>query len=124
MEKALDLVEFVVVSDFFFTPTAQRADLVLPFSMRLEQDDVVNTMKQWCILPRQKVVQVGEARDDREAMLDLTQRLGLNKAFPWKNHRQFVDWMLKDSGLSFEQFCEKGILTAKMRYRKHEVQKT
>ncbi len=122
VEKALKSLEYLVVSDLFLTPTAQLADLVLPASMWLEQDDVVNYMKQWCVLARRKMAQVGETRDDREVMIQLAHRLGLHKAFPWANYVEFLEEMLAGTGLSFEQFCEKGMLMGEMRYEKYKEQ--
>ena len=52
-------LELVVVSDFFFTPSAELADLVLPPAHWLEQDDVVFFHKVWCVLARRKVAQIG-----------------------------------------------------------------
>ncbi len=119
IEQALRLLEFTVVSDFFMTPTAQLADLVLPAATWLEQDDVVNLHKIWCVLARKKVAQVGEARDDREVIFEMAHRLGLDEAYPWSDYREYLDWVLEDAGMDFEQFCEVGILTGKMRYRKY-----
>lgn len=120
IERALPLLEYIVVSEMFMTPTAQYADLVLPTTMWLEQDDVVNCLKQWCVLARRKVAQVGETRDDREVMIDLAHRLGLDHAFPWRNYHSFLTTMLQDTGLTFEEFCEKGILIGDMQYEKYK----
>ncbi|MBC7074909.1 MAG: molybdopterin-dependent oxidoreductase [Syntrophomonadaceae bacterium] len=119
-ERALRLLEYIVVSDFFLTPTAQLADLVLPAATWLEQEDVVNLHKIWCVLARPKITQVGEVRDDREVILELAHRLGLEKAFPWKSWREHLDWALEGTGMTFDQFCEKGILVGKMRYYKYQ----
>jgi anaerobic selenocysteine-containing dehydrogenase len=116
--RALDLLEFTVVSDFFLTPTAQQADLVLPAATWLEQDDVANIHKIWCVLARRKVAQVGEVRDDREVMIALAHRLGLDEAFPWADMREYFDWVLEETGLDFDEFCERGTLTGRMRYEK------
>ena len=124
IEKALrDHLEFTVVSDFFFTPTAELADLVLPAAHWLEQDDVVYFHKIWCVLARRKVAQVGESRDDRAVILDLAHRLGLDHAFPWADWSAYLRWLLEPSGLSFEQFAEEGIRFGKMQYRKYEKQR-
>ncbi|MBW1999517.1 MAG: molybdopterin-dependent oxidoreductase [Deltaproteobacteria bacterium] len=119
IEEAMRLLEYVVVTDFFLTPTAQLADLVLPASMWLETNDVVNIHKQWCVLAQQKVAQVGETRDTRDTMIELARRLGHEEQFPWQDYRAFLDWMLEQTGLSFEEFCEKGILTGDMKYFKY-----
>ena len=119
VEEALRLLEFTVVSDFFLTPTAQLADLVLPAATWLEQDDVVNLHKIWCVLARNKVAQVDQVRDDREVIIDLARRMGLEEAFPWKDYREYLDWVLADTGMTFDEFSEKAILTGDMRYRKY-----
>jgi anaerobic selenocysteine-containing dehydrogenase len=65
---------------------------------------------------------VGEARDDRDVIFELAHRLGLHKAFPWKDSGQYLDWVLEDTGLNFEQFCERDILFSEMRYRKYKTE--
>ncbi|MFC1863856.1 molybdopterin-dependent oxidoreductase [Thermodesulfobacteriota bacterium] len=119
-ERALrDFLEFTVVSDLFMTPTAQYADIVLPASCWLETDDVVNLHKIWCVLARKKVAQIGETRDDKDVMIQLAHRLNLNQAFPWKSYRDYLDWVLEDSGMNFDEFCEKGIVMGEMNYEKY-----
>ena len=122
IEDALGKLEYLVVSELFMTPTAQFADLVLPSSMWLEQDDVVNTYKQWCVIPRRKVAQRGEVRDDRDVIIALARRMGMKRAFPWKDNKEFIEKMLHDTGMNFERFCEEKILTGKMRYFKYKDQ--
>jgi anaerobic selenocysteine-containing dehydrogenase len=121
-ERALRLLEYLVVSDFFLTPTAQLADLVLPAATWLEQDDVVNLHKIWCVLARGRAARVGEARDDREVIFELAHRLGLQEAFPQASWREHLEWALEDTGLSFEEFCAVGILAGEMRYHKYREQ--
>ena len=122
IEKALkDYMEYTVVSDMFMTPTAQLADLVLPAAHWLEQDDVVFMHKIWCVLARKKLAQVGEARDDRDVIFDVAHGLGLHDAFPWPDRYTYLDWLLEETGMSFEEFKEKEILFGDMRYRKYET---
>jgi anaerobic selenocysteine-containing dehydrogenase len=123
IERALkEHLEFIVVSDMFMTPTAQLADLVLPAATWLEQDDVVFFHKIWCVLARKKLAQLGEARDDRDVIFDLAHRFGLHEAFPWKDSAEYLDWVLEETGLNFEQFCERSIMIGEMRYRKYETE--
>ncbi|GFK92923.1 Acetylene hydratase [Fundidesulfovibrio magnetotacticus] len=123
IEKALrEHIEFTVASDLFLTPTAALCDLVLPAAHWLEQDDVVYFHKIWCVLARRKTAQVGQARDDRAVMLHLARRLGLHEAFPWADWEAYLAWLLEPSGMSFEEFADKGVLLGEMRYRKHETE--
>jgi anaerobic selenocysteine-containing dehydrogenase len=122
IEKALrDCMEYTVVSDMFMTPTAQLADLVLPAAHWLEQDDVVFMHKIWCVLARKKLAQIGETRDDRDVIFDVAHGLGLHDAFPWPDRYTYLNWLLEETGMSFEEFKEKEILFGEMRYRKHET---
>ena len=119
--KALrDHLDFVVTSDFFMTPTAAVSDLVLPAAHWLEQDDIVYFHKIWCVLARKQLVRTGETRDDRDVVLEVAHKMGLTEAFPWESRRAYLEWVLEPSGMSFEEFQEKGILFGEMRYRKYE----
>jgi len=71
---------------------------------------------------RRKVAQIGEVKDDREVMIQLAHRLGLHDAFPWKDFDEYLKWVLEDTGMSFDEFCERGILMGEMRYRKYETE--
>jgi len=118
--QAFRKVDFTVVTELFMTPTAQMADILLPASSWLENDEVADLHMGWCVLIRQKVAEIGECRDDKQILFDLARRLGMSDDFPWKDVREFCDWTLKGAGLTFEEFKKLGILMGKMRYRKYE----
>ena len=120
MIPALKKIDFTVATDLFMTPTTQLADIVLPAASWLEQDDVADIHFAWCVLVRQKVATIGECRDDKQIIIDLAHRLGMKDAFPWANVREYCDWVLKDSGITFEEFKKIGTLKGEMRYRKYE----
>lgn len=121
VQQALrDHLEFTVCSDFFMTPTAAMADLVLPAAHWLEQDDVVYFHKIWCVLARKKLAQVGECRDDRAVILDLAHKLGLESVFPWKSWDEYLAWLLEPTGMDFATFAAQDIMYGEMRYRKYE----
>ncbi len=120
MIEALKKIDFTVATDLFMTPTTQFADIVLPAASWLEQDDVADLHFTWCVLARQKVAQVGECRDDKQIVIDLAHRLGLEDSFPWNTVTDWCDWLLKDTGMPFDQFKDVGILKGEMRYRKYE----
>jgi anaerobic selenocysteine-containing dehydrogenase len=121
IERALKVyMEYTVVSDLFMTPTAQLADLVLPAAHWLEQDDIVFMHEVWCVMTRKKLAQIGEARDDRDVILEVAHRLGLNEAFPWPDRHAYLDWLCEGTGMRFEEFKEKDLVMGEMRYRKYE----
>lgn len=119
LEEALREVDFMVAVDLFMTPTTQMADIILPAASWLEQDDIADLHFIWCVQIRQKVVEIEECWDDKKILIELANRLGLKKYFPWRDVREYCDWVLKDSGITFEELKESGIITGKMRYRKY-----
>lgn len=123
VQRALrDHLEFTVCSDFFLTPTAAMADLVLPAAHWLEQDDVVYFHKIWCVLSRKKLAQVGECRDDRDVILELAHKLGLDAVFPWQSWQDYLEWLVEPSGMNFADFAAQDIVFGQMRYKKYETE--
>jgi len=120
LEEALRKIEFCVLVDLFMTPTGQFADIVLPAATWLEQDDVADIMRGWCAQVRQKATAVGECWDDKQILIELAKRMGFGDAFPWKDVPDYCNWVLKETGLTFDEFKEIGILKGEMRYRKYE----
>lgn len=121
-EEALKTLEYSVAIDLFMTPTAQLTDLVLPAASWLEQDDVADLHFIWCVAARQKVAEIGECRDDKQIFLDLAKRMGMGDCFPWRDVREWCDFVLRDAGTDFEEFTRVGLLRGDMRYRKHETE--
>ncbi|MCF8130700.1 MAG: molybdopterin-dependent oxidoreductase [Deltaproteobacteria bacterium] len=75
--RALKAVSFMAVSDFFNTPTAELADIVLPAATWLEMDYIGDFWKRYgYLLPMRKVVQIGECRYDHEMLNTLAHRVG------------------------------------------------
>jgi anaerobic selenocysteine-containing dehydrogenase len=119
MTQALRKIEFIAAADMFMTPTTQFADIVLPAASWLETDDLCDMHMVWCVTAREKVAAIGECRDDKEIIFDLAHRMGMDDCFPWHNTKEYCDWILKDTGMTFDEFKETGILTGDMRYRKY-----
>jgi anaerobic selenocysteine-containing dehydrogenase len=102
--RALEKVEFMAVSDFFITPTAELADIVLPAATWLEMDYIGDFWKRHgYILPRRKVIQVGECRSDHEMLNDLAHRVGQGEHW-WDNFEQALDWILEPMGITWQEF--------------------
>ena len=75
--KALSKLDFLAVSDFFLTPTAELADVFLPAGTWLEQDHMADNWKfHGYVLARQKVVQIGECWQDHKIFMELGKRMG------------------------------------------------
>ena len=118
--RALSQVDFLVVTDFFLTPTAELADIVLPAATWLEFDDIGDyTWRHGYAFARKQVVQIGECRSDHKIFSELGKRLGQEKY--WRDDPEGdLDHILEPSGITWQQLKEMGYLQGKMEYRKHK----
>ncbi len=123
--KAMQRLDFIVLADLFMTPTAMAlADLVLPVASALERNSIRSEfVGGWWgpVRAVNKVIQVGECKSDEEILLDVGRRLNPD-SFPWENVEQMLDWLLKDTGVTFKELREgeKKPLYAPFHYKKHE----
>lgn len=106
--EALNKVEFLAVADLFLSKTAELADIVLPVASWLEYDGLADSAQATYghLRIRQKVATVGEAKSDTWIMIELAKRMGL-KGF-WNSEEEYLDYILKPTGYTFEQLKEKG----------------
>lgn len=115
--EALKKMEFLVVIDLFLTPTAELADIFLPSATWLEQNHVADNWKRHgYVLARQKCVQIGECWQDHKIFLELGKRMGQPW---WPTVEDALNYLLEPSGLTWEQFKEKGYLRGEMVYYKY-----
>lgn len=124
---ALKKLDLLVVATDHITPTAELADFVLPKTTLLEEEDVSVDQSAPCLAVVQRALPPrGEARSDIDIAAGLVaalRRKGLMDfdLFPWKSHRDFIDFQLKDTGVSFDELCVKGyrpIVAGYEEYRK------
>ena len=113
-------LDFLSVMDLYMTPTAELADIVLPAASWLEVDEVVGLpfRSYNFALIQQKVIQIGECRQDEEVLIDLARRLNL--AVGIESLEDLYNTQLKKLGITFDELKEKGFLSVPMRYRKFE----
>jgi anaerobic selenocysteine-containing dehydrogenase len=78
--EGLEQVEFFVYMDFFKTPTAEFADLLLPAALWPELDSYYPFPEfgDEALLCQQKLVQVGQCKSDEEVFQEIARRLGLD----------------------------------------------
>ena len=118
--RALEKVEFMAVADFFMTPTAELADIVLPAATWLEMDYVGDFWKRHgYILPRRKVVQVGECRSDHEMLNDLGHRIGQGQYW-WDDFEQALDYILHPMGITWQDFKKMDYIRGDVKYYKYK----
>ncbi|MGE5552842.1 MAG: molybdopterin-containing oxidoreductase family protein [Betaproteobacteria bacterium] len=81
LRAALERVPFKVVIDLFLTDTAELADLVLPSTTFLEEEDVYVSSWTYYLGYGPKLVDPpGECRPEREIYQELAERLGMARA--------------------------------------------
>lgn len=74
--------ETVIVHEAFWTPTARRADIVLPCATSLERNDIgVGAGDSAIVAMKQAPLPPGEARSDFAILADLAARLGFGPDF-------------------------------------------
>ncbi len=91
--EALDKLEFYTVIDFFLSETAFHADVVLPGSLQEEDDGTTTTVEGRTVKINAAVMPPGEARLDWEIIVDLAERLGQGRYFPYTSTRELFDEM-------------------------------
>lgn len=74
--ESLMNLDFMTVMDLYMTPTAELADIVLPAASWLEVDEIVGLpyIAHNVVLAQQKIVTVGECRQDEEVFIQLARR--------------------------------------------------
>lgn len=122
---ALRQLDFLVVATSTMTPTAEYADLLLPKTTTLEEDEVAWHGGGPCVtVTRRGMTPLGEARTDIEIAADLYQRLRArhlldHELMPWTTHREFVEYIIRDSDLTWEQLCRDGAVPITVDYGNH-----
>jgi len=114
-------LDFLAVSDFFLSATANLADIVFPAATFLEYDGVVMPPAGPLALVQRKVAQVGTCRSDHEIINGIAWKLGIGEHF-WKGMNHFWDYILEPTGMTFEEMMKLDRYTGnhQVTYRKHE----
>jgi anaerobic selenocysteine-containing dehydrogenase len=110
--SAMESIEFKVSLEHFLTDTAQMADIVLPVTYFLEEEDVAvpGMWSHYAGRIGKCLDRFYEARPEYEIYTELAERLGYEE-FPKLTGEQWLELMLKpmlDKGLKLEELKEKG----------------
>jgi anaerobic selenocysteine-containing dehydrogenase len=114
-------LDFIAMADIYMTPSTAMADIVLPVATHFEFDDIGHYgLGHGYILARPKVVDPpDECWPDMKILNELGKRISLEE-FWHDDYREFLNDILEPSGLSYEQFVEKGYLKGPEDFRKYE----
>ena len=117
---ALKKLDFLAVIDFFLTPTAELADIFLPAGTWLEQNHVADNWKRHgYALARQKAAEIGECWQDHKIFQELGKKMGQEKEW-WDTVEDALEYLLEPTGLTWEEFKEKGYLKGEQVYYKYK----
>ncbi|MFQ5899698.1 MAG: molybdopterin-dependent oxidoreductase [Candidatus Methylomirabilia bacterium] len=125
---ALRSLDLLVAATDHMTPTAELADYVLPKTTVLEEEEVSWEPGGPCLSLTQRVVLPhGEARTDFEIAIGLRDKLrskGLidYDLLPWRSHREFLEFQLKDTGIPLDDLRENGFYAIGFGYEGYRAQ--
>jgi thiosulfate reductase/polysulfide reductase chain A len=111
---ALRSLDFVAVAAHQMTPTAEWADIVLPKTTTLEEEEVMFVPSgPTVVFTRATVPPQGEARTEITIAAPLLDRLEARQAvtarlMPWRSQRELNTHLLGDSGITIEMLEAKG----------------
>ena len=122
--ECLKCLDYFVYMDFFMTPTAQLADIVLPAALWPEVDSLfcMPEFGDQAMLAMRKVIQVGECRSDQDFMRQLCARMGLD--YGADSQEELLDRSLAEmgrrrpeyAGMTWDTFKDMGYLVPERTY--------
>ena len=110
---ALKSLDFLAVASHMMTPTSEIADIVLPKTTGLEEEEVsLEPSAQIVCYTNPVKTPEGKARSDFDFTTDLARRLetrGIDtrKFFPWETKQEFNEYLLGDE-IDWDLFKEQG----------------
>jgi anaerobic selenocysteine-containing dehydrogenase len=122
---ALHNLDFLLVSEYVMSPTAEHADLVLPAATWCERDDFRAKITD-CIAIQQAVAPPpADCWDDKKMVIELVKRLKAidypeAKEFPWESVEEFNAYRLRNAGVTFDELRKTGFLAFSKKYRSYE----
>ena len=118
--ETLHCLDFLSVMEFYMTPTAALADLILPGATWLEADELstVPLIANNYVLAQQKMVQIGECKQPEEVMIEISRRLDCPCGT--ESLEDLLDEQLAPLSITFSELKKKGHSGSPPRYRKYE----
>jgi anaerobic selenocysteine-containing dehydrogenase len=110
--EAFKKIDFLVVMDYFMSPTAQLADIVLPSAHWTERDYIADEFcQEWLYAQQRAVDPLFERRSDITFMRELGHIINPDK-WPWETDEELFDFQLKPFGITWQDLKEKWVHTA------------
>lgn len=111
IREALMSLEFIVVMDYYFSPTAQIADIVLPSAHWTERDYIADEVcVDWLFCQQRSVDPLYERWSDITFWRVLGNRISPDW-WPFKSDEELFDWQLKElgTGITWKELQDKWI---------------
>lgn len=110
--EALKALDFLVVMEYFLSPTAQLADIVLPSAHWTERDYIADEFCQEWLYAQQKAIEpLFERRSDITFMRELGNRIN-PKEWPWRTDEELFDFQLKPFNMTWKELKDMWVYTA------------
>lgn len=111
--EAMKALDFVVVAAHQMNPTAEWADIVLPKTTSIEEEEVSYQGIGQVVLYARAVPARGEARSEIEIARPLLDKMAARQAIakdllPWSSQREFNAFLLGGSDVSMAELEEQG----------------
>jgi len=114
-------LEFIAIADLFMTPTAAMADIVLPVASQYEINDIGHYgLGHGFILARPKIVDPPEECWPDIKIMNELGKLISPEEYWHKDFNDFLEDVVKPSGISYSQFVEKGYLKGPEHFKLYE----
>jgi anaerobic selenocysteine-containing dehydrogenase len=118
--ESLKMLDLLVVTDLFMTPTAAMADYVLPAAFWPEVKQVIGypLVAENMVMAQQKTTQVGECRQDEWIMDEIAKRLSLPGSE--ESLADVMNYQLAPLEITYQELKERGFIYPPHEYRKYE----
>lgn len=119
--ESLQKLEFFMVMDLFMTPSVELADLVLPAASWFEVDAMpaFPYFAENAVLVQQKLVQVGECKQDEVVFAEIARRMKLKVGT--EDPKEIYTAQLAAQGITYDELRERGSVWQPICYRKYET---
>lgn len=106
--QALKEVDFLVVMEYWMTPTASLADYVLPIADWVERPTMTTVygVSDWIIASERGVQPLYERRTDFEVWRELGLRLGQSEYWPWETLEDAYQYRIEPLGYGLDTYDE------------------
>jgi len=98
----LKKLDFIVVTEYFHTPSTQFADIVLPIASWLERRILVTRPGGYVSLIEPAIEPIGESWPEWKIFFELAKRLGLGNEFWDGDFEKCLSYILEPSGITVE----------------------